>query len=553
MMIIYNDIWSLGYFIDYMSSDNLFIITLNGQMIIANICFYNDILITNDMYICMMIFAKYIADINNIQPQLFYISPLSPLQFLSNLIYIMDYFEKKKCLFVFGQMLKYYNKILVVTDPIYENIQPSTSIEKSIVKYVLYDKMLDLIPHTSIGLVSNLKAIGRNMSINIIGKCWQKSNYKFVNDLDYITIMNSVNFQTDSSNVSQKDLFNDFIDNYIGYGLITQKNNRHVIDTRYLQKFEIREEYSKLNTFIYLDDNLHFDYCKINGIKRTDSLAIRECITAITTIVTIEKHALQIHFLISDKFNLLLDTLDKTNPIYRILIPITHSPYSVNEAASITLLGQTGLCNWFNFTRTGLKQYNDFVKQNFKIRDFLIPKIIQGKSSIYLHQHLWFDCIHNFVKEFLSIQINLDCDNFIELLNKNYDEIYDKTKNKSENLIDICTMMIYSNIIHESYSNSKISKLSMNPYTLSTTWKQNNSFNVSDKINNLGEQTEVNFIAYITSLEAIRMDDIRWINMCCVNDNEKKVYRDFITKISHLDIPEDAILHPKNISSSISY
>ena len=75
MMIIYNDIWSLGYFIDYMSSDNLFIITLNGQMIIANICFYNDILITNDMYICMMIFAKYIADINNIQPQLFYISP----------------------------------------------------------------------------------------------------------------------------------------------------------------------------------------------------------------------------------------------------------------------------------------------------------------------------------------------------------------------------------------------------------------------------------------------------------------------------------------------
>ena len=147
----------------------------------------------------------------------------------------------------------------------------------------------------------------------------------------------------------------------------------------------------------------------------------------------------------------------------------------------------------------------------------------------------------------------MDCDDFIKLLNKNYDGIYDNTKSKLENMIDICAMMIYSNIIHECYSNSKLSKLSMNPFTLSTTWKENDSSNISDKINNLGEQTEVNFIAYITSLEAIRMDDERWISMCCVNDEEKQIYKDFLIAITKLEMPEDAILHPKNISSSISY
>ena len=120
-------------------------------------------------------------------------------------------------------------------------------------------------------------------------------------------------------------------------------------------------------------------------------------------------------------------------------------------------------------------------------------------------------------------------------------------------MIDICAMMIYSNIIHECYSNPKISKLPMNPFTLSTTWKENDSSNISDKINNLGEQTETNFIAYATSLESIRLDDKRFINMCCVNEEEKQIYKDFLIAISKLDIPEDAILHPKNISSSISY
>ena len=61
-----------------------------------------------------------------------------------------------------------------------------------------------------------------------------------------------------------------------------------------------------------------------------------------------------------------------------------------------------------------------------------------------------------------------------------------------------------------------------------TTWKQNNSIKIVDKINNLSEQTLVNFIVYATSLEAIRLDDNRWKNMCCINPT-KEIYKKIMT------------------------
>jgi hypothetical protein len=332
--------------------------------------------------------------------------------------------------------------------------------------------------------------------------------------------------------------------------LITQ-NNR--IDTRHLQQFEIREGYSKLDTIVYLDDNLEFDYCYINGLKRTDDFAIRECITAIYTISTVENHLFKIHLFVSEKFNLLLNTVDKANPIYRIMTPITHNPYFNNEGGANSLLGPTGFCTWFNLTRNGLGQYYEYTKQNFKIRDFLIPKQFPGKSAIQKHQHLWFDCIRIFVSSFLSIKTILDCDKFIELLKSNYNGIYDETKSKFDNIIDVCSMVLFSNIIHECYSNSELNKLVVNPYTVSSSWKQNDSSDLSDKVNSFGGQTQINLVSYATNLEAIRMDDERWVDMCCINDAEKAAWQNFRTAISKLEIPEDAILHPKNISSSIEY
>ena len=48
---------------------------------------------------------------------------------------------------------------------------------------------------------------------------------------------------------------------------------------------------------------MYFDYCKIcgdNTMKRTDDLAIMECITAIFSIIIIENHLFKVHLLIYD-------------------------------------------------------------------------------------------------------------------------------------------------------------------------------------------------------------------------------------------------------------
>ena len=76
----------------------------------------------------------------------------------------------------------------------------------------------------------------------------------------------------------------------------------------------------------------------------------------------------------SSSMNHLAKLLQKImNPIHRLLMPVAHSPYKINESASISLLGKTGACQWFNFTRKGLGQYFAHVKRTFLIRDVLIP------------------------------------------------------------------------------------------------------------------------------------------------------------------------------------
>ena len=256
---------------------------------------------------------------------------------------------------------------------------------------------------------------------------------------------------------------------------------------------------------------------------------------------------------ITDITNTLLNQMTKSNPLYRILIPFTYEVYQSHESASISLLGETGFCSMFNFTREGVVQYYEYVKQNFDFREFLTPNPLSGKSTIHKHQHMWFKCIHKFVKSFLQIQTNLDCDEFLNLMKANYNGIYDANKSSLENAIDICVMIMYTNVVHEVHSNKQLVNASTNPFTVSTTWKQNDSLNLCDKINTLGEQSLVDVVLYVTSFEAIRLDDERWVDMCCVNETERQIYQKFRKAISKLDIPEDAILHPKNISSSISY
>jgi len=296
--------------------------------------------------------------------------------------------------------------------------------------------------------------------MSIIGRLWPSSPYRFAREQDYIATMRSVDFQCTHTTLSARQVLNTLLDDYFGYALVTQLRHRHVIDARYLQQFEIRPHYSPLDVMVVLNGDLHFDYCRINGVKRTDDLAIRECITAVFTMATLDRHLFNIHLLISDQFNMLLASgLPPTHPMYRLLMPIAHSPYKVSEIASISLLGQTGVCQWFNFTRKGIGEYLAHVKCSFRIRDVVIPnRRLHGLSTVHKHSIIWYRCIQRFVGQFLSIQNpeSLECDDFLHQLKATYHGIVDESQSKSTNLRDICTMMLYAcSIQHELYSNPK--------------------------------------------------------------------------------------------------
>lgn len=468
--------------------------------------------------------------------------------------------QKQACLWSFSFLMNYFNHNLVPPNETYDNKQPSNGIEQRLMRTVFFDTMLDLVPHAQAGLVHDpSKAHATKLLfLSIIGRMWPSSPYRFTSELDYTATMSSLDFQCAPTTQSPKHVLNSLLDDYVGYGLVTQQSQRCVIDARYLKQFEIRPHYSPLDVVLVLNSNLHFDYCRISGVKRIDDLAIRECITTIFTISTIERHLFNIHLLISDQFCMLLaSSLQPTHPFYRLLRPMAHSPYKANETASILLLGQTGLCQWLNFTRKGLGQYFAHVKRTFRIRDVLMPNRKRlGPSTVHKHSILWYRCIQRFVAHFLAIQTaeSLECDEFLQQLKVTYHGIYDESKSQITNLRDIGSMIIYAcSIQHELYSNPRFSKLSTNPFCLSTTWKQNDSTALTDKINNLGEQLEVNFVASVTANEAIRLDDERWVDMCCISQAEKHIYKAFHRAIAQLEIPEDAILHPKNISSSVRY
>ena len=144
----------------------------------------------------------------------------------------MDYLKKQRCLFVFSQLLNYYNANFIFLDPVYDNTQPKQSLEKSLFRFIFHDSMLDLVPHSAKGIVYDFRYIRSHIVSTIIGRYLPLSDYIFINEMDYISTMKSVNFMVEPYESSQRRLFNDLLDNYIGYGLVSEYKGKNVIDMR---------------------------------------------------------------------------------------------------------------------------------------------------------------------------------------------------------------------------------------------------------------------------------------------------------------------------------
>ena len=100
----------------------------------------------------------------------------------------MDAFEKQICLYVTRLILIYHANNLVFEDPVYSSTQPSKSLRKSLLKFLFYDEMLDLVPHVKDGIVYDLENVNVHILFSILGRYWIMSKYKFVNELEYLTL-----------------------------------------------------------------------------------------------------------------------------------------------------------------------------------------------------------------------------------------------------------------------------------------------------------------------------------------------------------------------------
>jgi hypothetical protein len=457
---------------------------------------------------------------------------------------------------------KFIGLFRIVSSPllVYDTTKPTKGFDKEVLKFLFYDGMLEkYIPHAKYGeTVYNLSNIISHIVFAISGRFWPQSNYAFVDEQEFKRLMRSVGFPIKSIKISQKELFNNVLNNYLGHDLVEIKDGKNIIDTNYLNYFECRPGYSKLGGVIHLDQNLCFDYVLIDGKKRSDEFAIRRCLTAIFTIITIEHHFINTHTLLSDNLNVLLHQIDNTSAIFRILKPFMHDSFRAGERGSIVLLGETGLFSSFNFTRKAFGKYYSYAEKKFDFGKFLTPINLPG--YINQHKYKWFNCIKVFVTEFLNENnngINLqEGVKFLNLIETAYPKITypDGTgENKLDKIIAICTMILYINIKHECFSNAKFTELITNPFVISFTWKNGTKETpLNKRISNLGEQTTLFLIGLETSLDGLMLIDKRWIEMCCVTPQEKQIYCDFFQSVENLGIPKDSVLHPSNIGCSVA-
>jgi hypothetical protein len=247
---------------------------------------------------------------------------------------------------------------------------------------------------------------------------------------------------------------------------------------------------------------------------------------------------------------LLENNLSENNQVSKLLYRYRINPYEINEIASLTLFSNNGISLSFNLTQNSVVNYYNDTVANFNFRDIIdIDKLKSyPKKNINNEMILWWDCIFNFVSLYLNdidendIELNM----FLNILNKEYPNIL-LCKSMKQNIIDICSLILFSPIIHELYSNPELTKIISNPFIISTSWKNNNSTDLIDKINNLSEQLNLNLIAYKTSYDSLNYNDKKLIE----ETDKKNIVTDFYNNINKLPININSIIHPTKISSSI--
>lgn len=461
-----------------------------------------------------------------------------------------------------------------------------------IMSKLLFNKQLsNFVPHLKYGSVVKWKHFPSLTLSKYSGTNFPDLRSRFSTEQAYLDQMKKQGFNFITPFPKQKTIvgvFEDFVSNNLGVDIMqfyVQNNTLYgVLDTSELRKYKKKKGYAELNTqahFLFSNKTTTFHHCVVDGKTFTTNtpghdFAIRQCMTALATLITIRKHLVECHILGADQLNVLIEKhLNKENPIRRLLSIITVRPYLSLERAVLSLLDKTGFAKMFNMTHTGFLAYIKYCIENFDIRDSLdfkhyfeqeVPhrhrSTLKKCVPICNHSLKWYDIIHEFTTSFVAHTyptkiINKDTKIFLNKLCHTYPGIFKNNKSLFDNLIDVCTIALFVNILHEMYSNPPTSQISTNPFYMSFIWKSNTSLKLHDHITNYSEQQKINYMAFTTNLSS-KLLKSDFTNLTR-SPEERTIFKQFQRNIEafgrELDktFPVKPILHPDNIECSLRW
>jgi hypothetical protein len=456
----------------------------------------------------------------------------------------------------FARAVHLYSAALLVLQPTFafDDTPPSRSIFRRAVSALVLDPaLLALVPHAALGTVSSLA------DLPLYAFQLADAAYPLLYDRDlmseaaYLKLMRPFAlWRVQPCATTPLQTLEVQIDRCFG-GLATTNGTFTGIDLTHLSRFERRAGYADLGVRIHLrPSDGRIVACELpDGVRAapSDDRAVRRCTTALLTSVTIEAHFAQSHFALSDRICTHLLSVPKTHPVRRLLVPLTNHAFFVSETGVPFLLGPRGFCAWTNFTQRGVL---DLVAHATRALDaaWLLLGHAGECGAVAGHMHAWRACVRVHVRAFLALHPAIERDRHAAA----FARTFASPSLPVPTIEDACTMSLLVPVVHELLSNPWSSAFVTNPFAASYVWRDAPSASpLAAHLPTLAEQIRVNSTKFSTMREGTRLDSPEWIDRCCATVEERAVYADFVRSVAALDIPPDAVLHPSNISSSVSF
>ena len=294
--------------------------------------------------------------------------------------------------FIFKQFIKLHEKQIDNTDS--SKPKPLSS-NKFIRSLCFNEERLNMLPHTKIGTIITFSKLRQVMLLQIIGNYFPNSSLQIMDEDKYNDDMLNMKFTVMKHSKEGDELywFEQFLD-IIGRQIIEwdELESHYCISTKGLSKHEIKPGYAKLDTQMIFEkkgplNKMILVNIVINGETRNidDGFAIRHCMTAIFTKLSIKQHLIGTHMMMASGINCIIESkLTNDHPIRRLLGMYSISPYFANEVSTVSLLGKTGLSLNFGFTHRGLFDYISISKEMFNIRKEFYRPSQNTADNIYL-------------------------------------------------------------------------------------------------------------------------------------------------------------------------